>query len=190
MSLRVRNWALRHESIWGSGLSAFVWTGDRLFADLPSYQIMRGNMLLGFGPAEMLKLLRWLGSCWPILLYCCIVRSDARPERNAVWLYSPASAPLQYSHSHSSCSRRAIMCFYVKSNYEATFRWSVINAFCLLPLFIDGITFDWVSSNRQFGSVTVQTIFISGGMPSSLARVPVHERFRFFLIKLSCMSDY
>jgi hypothetical protein len=73
------------------------------------------------------------------------------------------------------------MCFYVKSNYEATFRWSVINAFCLLPLFIDGITFDRVSSNRQFGSAKVQTIFMLSGMQSSIVLAHMQERCRFFL---------
>jgi hypothetical protein len=55
---------------------------------------------------------------------------------------------------------RAVMCFYVKSNYGATFRLPVINAFCLLPLFIDGITFGRAPVNAQFWSAKLQTIFI------------------------------
>jgi hypothetical protein len=86
------------------------------------------------------------------------------------------------------------MCFYVKSNYEATFRWSVINAFCLLPLFIDGITFDRVSSNRQFGSVKLQTTFMLGEMQTSLVLVMCKNVAGLFLTvfsrnKFACVSE-
>jgi hypothetical protein len=77
-----------------------------------------------------------------------------------VELYSVAARPLQHCGSRKAGDYRAVMCFYVQSNYGATFRLLGINAFCLLPLFIDGITFGRVPINAQFWSAKLQTIFI------------------------------
>lgn len=128
--------------------SAFVLASDRLFVIMPTYCIMR--LLVSYqNSIHRNCLIRGVYCNFFITPYYCFILRNKWDGVGVETRHIPAY-PVQLH-----CSRTVELPCDNVLLYEATFRWSVVNALCLLPLFIDGITFDRVSRNRQFGSAKV-----------------------------------